>query len=377
MVALPYQMPAWVVREERHGDPLHAMLLESVLVPKARRGEVIVLVKAAGINHNHLWACKGLPIKISKLHPEDPEHIGGSDAAGVVVSVGPGVSRWKAGDEVITHPCQVCGLCDVCLGLMTGLCHKQKAWGFETSYGSFAHYARVQAQQLLPKPKHLSWAEASSYGLKLFTTYRMLVTQSNMKRSDYVLIWGASGGMGSYAIQLCLAMGAKPICVVSSLEKADYCRSLGAEMILDRREFPYLQSTGNNESPSELKRFGQAVKALTGGHLPDIVFEHTGVQTFATSVFVASSQGKVVLCGATSGYKLSFDARYLWMQQKQIIGTYGCDGKDAAAANRLVEQHIIKPTLSETFAFESAAIAHQRLLKDRVCVGSLSLSLDL
>lgn len=374
MSAVPSQMPAWVVREERHGDPESAMLLENVTVPEARVGEVIVRVKAAGINHNHLWACKGHPVKISQLHPEDPTHIGGSDASGIVAAVGAGVHNWKVGDEVITHPGQTCGQCTACNGFEPLACRKQKAWGFETSYGSFGVYARVQAQQLLPKPKHLSWAEASSYGLKLFTAYRMLFVQAKIRPGDRVLVWGASGGMGSYAIQLCRAVNAIPICVVSSEDKADFCRTLGAELFIDRRNHPYLSEAGDGEIDSAGQRaFAREIRSLTGGHMPDIVFEHTGAETFATSVFVARKNGKIVICGATSGYKLTFDARYLWMHQKQILGSHGCNAHDAMRANLLVEQKVIKPTLTEIFSFSDAAKAHQDLLRKGTCLGSLAI----
>lgn len=377
MGAVPKMMQAWVVREERHGEPIQAMRLEDVAVPQPGIGEVIIKVKAAGINHNHLWACKGEPVTVSQLHPEDSIHIGGSDASGIIVAVGEGVHRWKLDDEVITHPGQTCGQCAACNGYEPLSCRMQKAWGFETSYGSYATYARVQAQQLLEKPKNLSWTEASSYGLKLFTAYRMLLVQSEIRPGDRVLIWGASGGMGSYAIQLCRAVSAIPICVISSDEKRAFCKSLGAELFIDRREFPNLAPSPNGEIPQfELRRFGKALRDVTGGYMPDIVFEHTGADTFSASVYVARRNGKIVICGATTGAKLVFDARFLWMHQKSIIGSHGCNAHDAARANILVEQGVIKPTLTQVFAFRDAARAHQELLKSASCVGSLAIEVD-
>lgn len=374
---LPREMLAWVVREERHGAPRQAMKLETVPVPEPGVGEVIVRVKAAGINHNHLWACKGVPVPVSALHPEEPMHIGGSDAAGIVAAVGEGVKFWKVGDEVVTHPNQTCGQCTACNGFEPLSCLEQKAWGFETSWGSFGQFAKVQAQQLLPKPPKLSWAEASAYGLKLFTAYRMLFASCSIKPNDRVLIWGASGGLGSYAIQLCRAVSAIPICVVSSPAKEAYCRSLGAELFLDRTQFPYLSESPPPASPTaEMRRFRRELRALTGGHDPDIVFEHVGASTFGTSVFVARRLGSVVICGATTGYTLSFDARYLWMHQKQIVGSHGCNLHDARRANHLVETKVIAPTLTKTFAFEDAAEAHELLLDGRDCVGSLAVVME-
>lgn len=371
---LPKSMQAWVVREERHGEPLHAMQLETIPVPEPRVGEVIIKVKAAGVNHNHIWACRGKPVPVSGLHPDDPVHIGGSDASGVIAAIGPGVHRWKVGDEVITHPNQSCGQCAACAGFEPLSCRHQKAWGFETSWGSFAEYARVQAQQLLPKPANLDWVAASSYGLKLFTAYRMLFVSSRLKPNDRVLVWGASGGMGSYAIQLCRAVNAIPICVVSSPEKEAYCRSLGAELFIRRDEFPYLADAVPSAVPNAgMRDFRRALREVTGGFDPDIVFEHVGAATFPTSVFVARRLGKVVICGATTGYQLNFDARYLWMHQKSIVGSHGCNAHDATRANHLIEKGVVKPTLTRTFDFADAALAHHKLHEDRTSQGSFAL----
>lgn len=375
---LPESMKAWVVREERHGDPLDAMKLETVPVPKPGIGEVVIKVKASGVNYNHVWACLGKPVTVSQLHPEDPVHIGGSDASGTVAAVGPGVSKWKVGDEVLTQPCQTCGECEACNGGDPMQCLEQKAWGFETSYGSFAEYALVQQQQVLPKPKHLSWEEASCYGLKMFTAYRMLFVNCNIKPNDHVLIWGASGGLGSYAIQLCHAVNAIPICVVSSKEKEDYCRSLGAELFIHRSDFPYLNNPNQvTEVPTrEMRAFRRKLRELTDGRDPEIVFEHVGEATFPTSVYVANRFGKIVICGATTGHQLSFDVRYLWMHQKTIVGSHGCNMYDASKANDLIDAKVIRPTLTKTYSFEDTAQAHDDLLKGMDFQGSLAVTIS-
>lgn len=364
--ALPAEMLAWVVREERHGDPTSAMKLETVPVPRPGPDEVVVRVKAAGINYNHVWACAGKPARVSQLHPEEPIHVGGSDCAGVVAAVGENVKHWKPGDEVITHPNQTCGECPACNGLEPLACEEQKAWGFETSWGSFGQYCRVQAQQLLPKPAGLSWTEASCYGLKLFTAYRMLFVNTQVKPGDRVLIWGASGGLGAYAIQLCRAVNATPICVVSSPEKEAYCRTLGAELFIDRHAFPYLSEKVPPVVPVEgMRQFRRTLRKLTGGADPEIVFEHVGASTFPTSVFVAKRLGQIVICGATTGYQLSFDARYLWMHQKSIIGSHFCNGLQARQANELVIQKKIRPVLTRTYDFDQVPLAHDDMMNNR------------
>jgi len=373
--SIPEIMKAWVVREERHGHPLDAMLLEDIPTPTPGFGEVIIKVYAAGINYNHIWACRGIPVKISQLHPEDPMHIGGSDASGVVVAVGAGVTTWKPGDEVITQPNQSCGQCPECNGGEPLSCEYQKAWGFETSYGSFAQYAKVKAQQLLPKPERLSWEDASCHALKMFTAYRMLFVSCSVKPGDHVLIWGASGGLGSYAIQLCKSVNAIPICVVSSPEKEAYCRSFGAELFINRKDFPYLDNANQATTvpTMEMRLFRKSIRNLTGGKDPEIVFEHSGAATFPTSVYVAAKMGKIVICGATTGYQLSFDARYLWMHQKQIIGSHGCNLHDATRANELMNTGVIRPTLTQVFEFSEATQAHQNLMDGGTYSGSLAI----
>ena len=170
-------MQAWVIRPERLGDPVDAMQLEQIEVPDPGPGEVLVRVMAAGVNYNGVWASLGLPVSIFRYTGYD-FHIGGSDASGVVEAVGPGVTRWKPGDEVVIHCNQSCGECPECNGLDPMACTNQKIWAYESNWGSFAEYCLVQAQQLLPKPPKLSWEEAASYGLTYFTAYRMLVDQA-------------------------------------------------------------------------------------------------------------------------------------------------------------------------------------------------------
>ena len=360
-------MKAWVVREERHGPPLQAMQIETVERPVAGPGDVVIRVRAAGINYNHIWACLGKPVPLSKLNPLVQFHIGGSDASGVIEELGPGVKRWRVGDEVITHPLWSCGECPECNGGDPVQCVKRKAWGYETSYGAFGEYALLRSTQLLPKPKALSWEAAASYSLKYFTAYRMLFMKTGIGPQDVVLIWGAAGGLGSYAVQLCQAANARPVCVVSSDERRAFCHDLGADLIIDRRQFPALSEGLANER--ELRRFRDALRELTHGRDPDVVFEHTGQATFPASVYLAKPQGKVVICGATTGYQLSFDVRYLWTLQKQIIGSHGSNIHEATKAQLLIDSGVIKSTLTRTFEFEQAAEAHELMWQNQA-VGS-------
>ncbi len=366
---LPELMKAVVIRKEREGEPKTSMQIEEVPLPPVGDGEVLVLVMAAGVNFNGVWAAQGKPVSVFKMH-KDPFHIAGSDAAGIVWKVGKEVRRWKVGDEVVIHCNQSCGQCPECNGLDPMACSEQKIWGYETSWGSFAQFTRVQAQQLVHKPKRLGWEEAASYGLTFFTAYRMLVGQAQVKPGDNVLVWGAAGGLGIFAIQLCKVLGANPIAVVSSPDKVELVKSLGAEMVLNRRDFDFVWRP--NETPERVKartagmrKLGGAIRDLTGGKDPDIVFEHVGQETFPTSVFLCKRFGKIVICGATSGFDLSFDVRYLWMRQKQILGSHFANAYQAERANELVATGKIRPVLDQVFDFNDTAAAHQLMLENK------------
>jgi crotonyl-CoA carboxylase/reductase len=377
---LPATMAAWVIREETQGEPRDAFKLEEIEVPEPAAFEVIVRVMAAGVNFNNVWAALGIPIGVwrSGDHPEYGHHIGGSDASGVVWKVGPGVTRWKVGDEVVIHCNQASYEDPEVHGLDPMAAPSQRIWGYETTWGSFAQFTKVQAQQLLPKPKHLSWAEAASYGLTYFTAYRMLFDRAQVKAGDKVLIWGAAGGLGVFAIQLCLAAGAECVGVVSSDEKGELVKQLGAVGYINRNEFKGMMRTGDETPEQEKERFGHSrafakkVKELFGGESPDIVFEHVGKATFPTSVFTVKPFGKVVICGATSGYTLDFDVRYLWMKQKEIVGSHFANAYQCLKANQLIAEGKVKPVLWKTVGFEETANVHQ-LMRDNEHSGKIAI----
>jgi crotonyl-CoA carboxylase/reductase len=365
---LPATMAAWVIREERFGEPLDAFQLEEMPVPEPGAFEVIVRVMAAGVNFNNVWAALGKPVSVFRYREED-HHIGGSDASGIVWKVGEGVTRWKPGDEVVIH-CNQASYEDVEVhGLDPLAAPSQQIWGYETTWGSFAQFCKVQAQQLLRKPAHLTWEEAASYGLTFFTAYRMLIDQVELQSGHRVLVWGAAGGLGVFATQLCRLTGADCVGVVSSEAKGELCRSLGAVATVDRTEFAGMMRRGD-ETPDEerarekeARRFAKHIRGLLGAP-PDIVFEHVGRATFPTSVLTVKPFGKVVICGATSGYTLDFDVRYLWMRQKQIIGSHFANAYEATRANELIESGKIRPVLWKTMPFDGVAEAHQSMYKN-------------
>src|SRR6187200_2999054 len=366
---LPATMAAWVIRQEREGEPLDAFKVEEIEVPEPGAFEVVVRVMAAGVNFNNVWAALGKPVSVFRYHPDEDHHIGGSDASGVVWKVGPGVTRWTPGDEVVVHCNQASYEDPEVHGLDPLAAPSQRIWGYETTWGSFAQFCKVQAQQCLPKPRHLSWEEAASYGLTYFTAYRMLIDQAHIQSGDRVLVWGAAGGLGVFAIQLCRLAGADCVGVVSSHEKGELCRALGACGFIDRNEFAGMMRKGG-ETPEEeaarakeSRRFARHVRELLGG-APDVVFEHVGRATFPTSVLAVKPFGKIVICGATSGYQLDFDVRHLWMRQKEILGSHFANAYQATRANELIDSGKIQPVLWKTLSFDGVAQAHQSMYKN-------------
>jgi crotonyl-CoA carboxylase/reductase len=369
---LPATMAAWVIRQEREGEPMDAFQVEEIEVPEPGAFEVIVRVMAAGVNFNNVWAALGKPVSVFGYgdHPEFGHHIGGSDASGVVWKVGAGVTRWKPGDEIVIHCNQTSYEDPEVHGLDPMAAPSQVIWGYETTWGSFAQFTKVQAQQLLPKPKNLTWEESASYGLTYFTAYRMLFNRVNLQAGERVLIWGAAGGLGVFATQLVKAAGAESVGVVSSADKGELVKRLGAVDYIDRNEFAGMMRRGG-ETPDEEKErfkvsraFSKRVREILGG-APDVVFEHVGMATFPTSVLTVKTFGKVVICGATSGYQLDFDVRYLWMRQKEILGSHFANAWECNKANHLMETGQIRPVLWQTMPFDGVARAHQLMHENK------------
>jgi len=349
--------------ESRDKDPRTSLHLQEVPTPELGPGEAVIAVMASAINYNTVWTSIFEPVstfgfltrygKLSTLTKRHdlPYHVIGSDAAGVVLAVGAGVTRWKPGDRVVAHCLSVemedpQGYDDAMLD------PQQRIWGFETNFGGLAQLALVKANQLMPKPAHLSWEEAAAPGLVNSTAYRQLVSHhgAQMKQGDVVLIWGASGGLGSYATQMALNGGAIPVCVVSSADKADIVRRMGAGLVIDRAAEGYrFWKDEHTQDMKEVQRFGKKIRELTGGEDPDIVFEHPGRETFGASMYVTKRGGTVVTCASTSGYMHTYDNRYFWMHLKKLVGTHFANYREAWEANRLVAKGLVHPTLSRVY----------------------------
>lgn len=377
---VPKSMYAWAIRRERHGEPDQSFQVEVVETPTIDSNEVLVLVMAAGVNYNGVWAGLGIPISPFDVHKAE-YHIAGSDASGIVWAVGDKVRRWKVGDEVVVHCNQDDGDDEECNGGDPMFSASQRIWGYETPDGSFAQFTRVQAQQLMPRPRHLTWEESACYTLTLATAYRMLFGHHphELKPGQNVLVWGASGGLGSFAIQLINAAGANAIGVISDEEKRDFVMSLGAKGVINRKDFdcwgqlPTVNSDEYKKWFGEVRKFGKAIWAIIGkGVNVDMVFEHPGEATFPVSTFVCKKGGMVVICAGTSGYNLTMDARYVWMNQKRIQGSHFAHLKQASAANKLMVERRLDPCMSEVFPWEEIPKAHLKMLRNEHLPGNMA-----
>ena len=365
-------------------DPRKSIHVEEVPLPPLGPNECRIAVMASAINYNTVWTSIFEPLptfaflekmgkesELGKRHNLD-YHIIGSDASGVVLETGPGVTRWKPGDEVTVH----CNYVD--MEAPEGhddsmLDPGQRIWGFESNFGSFAEITMVKANQLMPKPRHMTWEEAACLGLVSSTSYRMLVSPNgaSMKQGDVVLIWGATGGLGGFACQYVLNGGGIPVAVVSSPEKVNLLNEIGIEYVIDRKAEGFSFWDADKPNTKEQRRFGKRIREFTGED-PDIVFEHPGRQTFAASVFVAKRGGKIVTCASTSGFMHTYDNRYLWMHLKSIIGSHFANYKEAWEANRLAYLGKIHPILSKSYPLsetgEAAYEVHQNLHKGKIGV---------
>ncbi len=381
---VPKQMHAWVIRRERHGDPDKSFQLEVVDTPTLDSHEVLILVMAAGVNYNGVWAGLGTPISPFDVHKAD-YHIAGSDASGIIWAVGDKVKRWKVGDEVVVHCNQDDGDDEECNGGDPMFSPSQRIWGYETPDGAFGQFTRVQSQQLMHRPKHLTWEESACYTLTLATAYRMLFGHRphTLKPGQNVLVWGASGGLGSYAIQLINTAGANAIGIISDESKREFVEGLGAKGVINRKDFncwgqmPTVNTDEYKAWFGEVRKFGKAIWDITGkGVNVDMVFEHPGEATFPVSTFVVKRGGMVVICAGTTGYNLTMDARYLWMHQKRVQGSHFANLKQASAANQLMLERRLDPCMSEVFPWAEIPDAHTKMLRNEHKPGNMAVMVN-
>lgn len=388
---------AGMFREAQDKDVRRSLRFGRIPMPELAPDEVLVAVMASAVNYNTVWSAMFEPLPTFTFlerfgrtgrwaaRHDLPYQVVGSDGAGVIAAIGSGVRRWQVGDHVAISPAYVDDQepgthADGMLGA------EQRVWGFETNFGGLAEYAVARASQLIPKPAHLTWEEAACSPLCGGTAYRMLVSDNGarMKQGDVVLIWGAAGGLGSYAVQLTRNGGGVAVGVVSSEEKSDAVRGLGCDVVINRAELgldgPGGGDAGSATGPRSATDPGQVIKAgrrlgsiirKETGQDPRIVFDHVGQSTFGISTFVASRGGVVVTCGSSTGYQHCFDNRYLWMKLKRIIGSHVANLAEQWDLNRLIESGRVRPTISATYPLAEAAEA-VRLVQSNRHVGKVA-----
>lgn len=365
-------------------DVRKSLRVGSVPMPDLAPDEVLVAVMASSINYNTVWSAMFEPVPTFQFlrnyaaqggwatRHDQPYQVVGSDAAGVIVRVGSGVRRWRIGDHVVVSPAHVddqepAAHSDGMLGA------EQRAWGFETNFGGLADFSVVRASQLVPKPAHLTWEEAACNTLCAGTAYRMLVGErgARMKQGDVVLIWGATGGLGGYAVQFVRNGGGIAVGVVGSAEKAEALRGLGCDVVIDRSEIGLDDSVGDDPALSIRigKRLGSIIRREVGED-PHIVFEHVGRATFGISVFIVRRGGVVVTCGSSTGYVHQFDNRYLWMKLKRVIGSHVANLQEQWECNRLVGLGHVVPTMSALYPLAEVGEA-ARLVQNNQHLGKV------
>jgi len=309
--------------------------------PVVRDNEVLVQVKACALNHLDIWARIGLPgIQIPL------PHISGNDICGEVVSTGRLVTRARSGDAVIVSPGLSCGVCEYCLSGRDNMCRSYKIIGYLTD-GGYAELVSVPEVNIIPKPEWLKPEEAAAVPLVFMTAWHMLVTRAAVSPGEYALILGAGSGVGSAAIQIAKLLGAHVIATAGSQEKLRLARGLGADDVINHNE---------QDITAEARR-------ITEKRGVDVVFEHVGSATWEKSVKALAVGGRLVTCGATTGYMGQTDIRYVYSRQLSILGSYMASKAELLKVIELVRQRRLKPVVDRVYSLAEAARAQERMEK--------------
>jgi len=335
---------------EEHGGP-EVLKFTEVADPQIKANEVLVEVRACALNHLDIWARGGLPgIRIPL------PHILGNDVAGVVREVGELVSWVKPGDEVVLQPGVSCGHCEYCLGGRDNFCDEYDIIGYGRD-GGYTELVAAPGVNVISKPKNLKWEEAAALPLVTLTGWHMLVTRAGVQPGEVVLVHAAGSGVGSIAIQIAALHGAHVIATAGSDEKLAKARELGADETVNY---------SSEDWPKQVKR-------LTNGKGVDVVFEHTGSATWPGSIVSLKKGGRLVTCGATSGYDARTDLRQVFYRHLTILGSFMGSKAELLAAMKFVESGQIRPVVDRILPLADARRAHE-LMEDRAQFGKLVLT---
>ena len=332
-----------------HGGP-EVLRFTDVPDPSIKANEVLIEVRACALNHLDVWVRGGLPgIKIPL------PHILGNDVGGVVREVGGLVTWVKPGDEVMLQPGVSCGHCDKCLSGRDNMCDEYDILGYRRD-GGYAELIAAPGINVIPKPKSLSWEEAAALPLVTLTAWHMLVTRANVQPGEDVLVHAAGSGVGSMGIQVAKLRGARVIATASSDEKLAKARELDADATINYTR---------EDWPKEVKR-------LTNGRGVDVVFEHTGEATWPGSIVSLKKGGRLVTCGATSGYDARTDLRQVFYRHLTILGSMMGSKAELLEAMRFIRSGQIRAVVDRSLPLAEARKAHE-LMEDRAQFGKLVL----
>jgi NADPH:quinone reductase-like Zn-dependent oxidoreductase len=333
----------------RHGGPDVLEYCE-VADPSIKENEVLVEVRACALNHLDVWVRNGLP----RVQIDFP-HILGSDIAGIVRSVGKLVDWVQQGDEVMLHPGVSCGHCEACLKGLDNLCPEYDIFGYRRS-GGYAELVAAPGVNVMPKPKRLNWQETAALPLVTVTAWHMLVTRANVRPGENVLVHAAGSGVGSIGIQIAKLLGARVIATAGSEEKLAKASELGADEVINYSE----------------KDWPREVRKLTFGRGADVVFEHTGSATWPGSIASLRNNGRLVTCGATSGFEGETDLRQIFYRHLTILGSFMGSKGELVEAMKFVEDGRLQPVVDRAMPLAEARRAHE-LMEDRAQFGKLVL----
>jgi len=304
--------------------------------PKPGKGEALVRVKACGLNHLDIWLrSPGSQVSLP--------HIVGSDVSGIIEEIN-GDADLKVGDEVLINPEQACGRCERCE--RDEACEMVNLLARQTN-GGYAEYITVPLEQVYLKPEDLSFVEAAAFPLTFLTAYHALKTRAGLKAGETIFVWGASGSVGPAVIQIAKILGARVIAAVRSEEIGKEVKSWGADEVVVHSKEPVLEK----------------VKELTDDKGVEAVFESVGEKTFSTSLAMLRPYGRVVVIGATSGEKVSFELSQFYPQQLSIIGSRMGTKQEFEEVYKLLVEGKLKPIIDSTFPLEDASLAQERMEK--------------
>ncbi len=322
----------------QHGEP-DVLKFEDVAEPTIRPNEVLVRVKACALNHLDLWVRRGIPGV-----PIPLPHIPGSDVSGEIAQIGADVTTVRVGQKVVLAPLVSCGKCTACVAGIDNHCRQATNLGYIID-GGCAEFVRAPEVNCLPYPERLTFEEAASIPLVFQTAWHMLIARAELQPGEDILVLGAGSGVGSAAIQIAKFFGARVIATAGSDEKLAKAKEFGADHLINHKT----------------QKIRDEVRRITNKRGVDVVFEHVGTATWDDSLASLASGGRLVTCGATTGYDAKVDLRFLFSRQLSLLGSYMGSKSELQTVMKLVAAGRLKPIVDRVFPLAEAAAAHAYL----------------